>query len=226
MSTIKANIVNFKNQLPKHIKLVAVSKTHPIEMIKEAYSTGQKHFGENRVQELIAKQEELKDLDIKWHLIGHLQRNKVKYIASFVDLIHSVDSLKLLKEINKQAINNSRTINCLLQFHIASEDTKFGLNIDEATELLESEEFKKLTNVKIVGVMGMASFTENETQVRSEFLTLHEIFNQLKNSFFNTSKDFEEISMGMSNDWEIAINSGSTMIRVGSVIFGNRNCSL
>ncbi|MDD4216265.1 MAG: YggS family pyridoxal phosphate-dependent enzyme [Bacteroidales bacterium] len=226
MSKIKDNIISFKNKLPEAVKLVAVSKTHTAEMIKEAYSTGQRIFGENKVQEMIAKHDELKDFDISWHLIGHLQRNKVKYIAEFVDLIHSVDSLKLLKEINKQAINNSRTINCLLQFHIASEDTKFGLNFEEAADILQSEEYKKLTNVKIVGVMGMASFTEDEVQVRSEFSSLRNIYNKLKNDFFSGSNNFREISMGMSNDWEIAIDTGSTMIRVGSIIFGYRNCNL
>ncbi len=226
MSTIKDKIISFKNQLPETVKLVAVSKTHTVEMIKEAYATGHRIFGENRVQEMIAKHDELKELNISWHLIGHLQRNKVKYIAEFVDLIHSVDSLRLLKEINKQAKNNSRTINCLLQFHIASEDTKFGLNFEEAVDILQSEEYKKLTNIKIVGVMGMASFTEDELKVRSEFIALREIYDKLKNDFFNDSSDFKEISMGMSNDWEIAIDTGSTMIRVGSVIFGYRNCSL
>ncbi|MDD4150368.1 MAG: YggS family pyridoxal phosphate-dependent enzyme [Bacteroidales bacterium] len=226
MSTIKDKIISFKNELPENVKLVAVSKTHPSEMIKEAYSAGQRIFGENKVQEMIAKHDELKNLDINWHLIGHLQRNKVKYIAEFVDLIHSVDSLKLLKEINKQAINNSRTINCLLQFHIASEDTKFGLNFEEAVEILQSEDYKKLTNVKIIGVMGMASFTEDEVKVRSEFTNLQEIYNNLKTNYFKDSNDFKEISMGMSNDWELAIESGSTMVRVGSTIFGYRSCSL
>jgi len=225
MSTIKDKIISFKNELPENVKLVAVSKTHPSEMIKEAYSAGQRIFGENKVQEMIAKHDELKNLDINWHLIGHLQRNKVKYIADFVDLIHSVDSLKLLKEINKQAINNSRTINCLLQFHIASEDTKFGLNFEEAVEILQSEDYKKLTNVKIIGVMGMASFTEDEVKVRSEFTNLQEIYNKLKTNSFNDSNDFKEISMGMSSDWELAIESGSTMVRVGSTIFGYRSCS-
>ncbi|HOZ29653.1 MAG TPA: YggS family pyridoxal phosphate-dependent enzyme [Bacteroidales bacterium] len=222
MSFIEDNIYNLTRKLPKNVNLVAVSKTHPVEMIKTAYSCGQRIFGENKVQELVSKYEELKQLNIKWHLIGHLQTNKVKYIVSFIDLIHSIDNLKLLKEIDKQAKKNSKTINCLLQFHIATEETKFGLNYSEAEEILTSTDYKELKNINICGVMGMASFTDNMDLVRKEFRNLKQIFEQLKKEYFATNFDFCEISMGMSSDWHIAVEEGSTMIRVGSNIFGNR----
>ncbi|MDL2262051.1 YggS family pyridoxal phosphate-dependent enzyme [Bacteroidales bacterium OttesenSCG-928-I21] len=224
MSIIADNIKRIKSELPESVQLIAVSKTHPAEAIVEAYNAGQRIFGENKVQELTEKYENLKDyIDIKWHLIGHLQTNKVKYIAPFVDMIHSVDSLKLLSEINKQALKNSRIINCLLQFHIASEDTKFGLNLDEVKFLLDSEEYKCLKNVNICGVMGMATFSDNMELIRSEFKKLHEIFTYLKKNYYIANNSFKDISMGMSSDWKIAIEEGSTLIRVGSDIFGYRN---
>lgn len=223
MSEIAGNISLIKSKLPDNVKLVAVSKTHPAEAVKEAYLAGQRIFGENKVQELVSKYEELKDLDIKWHLIGHLQTNKVKYIASFVDMIHSVDSLKLLEEIDKHSEKNSRVTDCLLQFHIATEETKFGLDLSEAEEILNSAGFKGLKNVKICGVMGMASFSDDESLIRTEFSELRSIYNKLKQTYFSDHTYFSELSMGMSSDWNIAIEEGSTMIRVGSIIFGNRN---
>ncbi len=207
--------------IPNTVKLIAVSKTYPNEAINQLYKLGHRDFGENKVQELVEKYEHLPK-DIRWHLIGHLQRNKVKYIAPFVTLIHSVDSLKLLQEINAQAIKHNRTINCLLQFHIANEDTKYGLTIEEADEILQSVEFKSFKNIFIVGVMGMATFTEDERIVRREFTTLKNIFEQLKSSYFYQNDSFREISMGMSGDYKLAIQEGSTMVRVGSLIFGNR----
>lgn len=210
-----------KNTLPKQVTLVAVSKTYPISDIQQAYIAGQRHFGENKVQEMVDKQALLPN-DIQWHLIGHLQSNKVKYIASFVALIHSVDSLKLLQEINKQALKNERIIDCLLQFHVAQEETKFGLSIDEAQELLKSLEFQQMKNIRIVGIMGMASFTEDKNTVRSEFKLLKTIFDELKKSYFSAENSFKEISMGMSGDYKIAIDEGSNLVRVGSSIFGAR----
>ena len=210
-----------KNQLPEHVTLIAVSKTKPVSAIQEAYDAGQRHFGENKVQEMKDKEAELPK-DIHWHLIGHLQTNKVKYIAPFVSLIHSVDSMKLLREINDQARKNHRVIDCLLQFHIAQEETKFGLSKEEAIELLESDDFKTLQNIRIVGVMGMASFTENSEILHTEFRHLRYIFDELKNNYFSQHTSFSEISMGMSGDYKIAIQEGSTMVRVGSSIFGSR----
>lgn len=207
--------------IPKDVCLVAVSKTKPVNDIIEIYNQGQRVFGENKVQELVAKHEELPK-DIEWHLIGHLQTNKVKYIAPFVSLIHSIDSLKLLKEVNKEAKKNDRVINCLLQFHIAQEETKFGLNLDEAKALLESEDFMQMENVSIVGIMGMASFSDDENQVRDEFRILENTFSILKSHYFKFNDNFKEISMGMSGDYKIAIEEGSTMVRVGSLIFGKR----
>lgn len=220
--SVKENILILKKQLPEIVKLVAVSKTKPNSLVLEAYDAGQRIFGENKVQDLAAKQPELPP-DIKWHFIGHLQRNKVKFIAPFVDTIHAIDSLKLLKEINKQAVNNNRTINCLLQFHIAEEESKFGLNMQEAEELLKSDDFKALQNINISGVMGMATYTDNIDQIRKEFRNLKVYFNKLKTTFFAEQTDFEEISMGMSGDYKVAIEEGSTMIRIGSSIFGARN---
>ena len=201
--------------------LVAVSKTKPNEAIMNLYAQGQRIFGENRVQELVEKYEALPK-DIEWHLIGHLQTNKVKYIAPFVQMIHSADSLKLLKEINKQAAKHERTIDCLLQMHIADEMTKFGMNESEVVDLLNSMEFKNMQNVRITGVMGMATFTNNEVQVRNEFRQLTSIFNQLKRDFFVDDEAFKEISMGMSGDYQIAVEEGSTMVRIGSLLFGAR----
>jgi pyridoxal phosphate enzyme (YggS family) len=219
--SIQENLTKIKSDLPAHVTLIAVSKTKPVPDLIEAYESGQRHFGENKVQEMVQKWEQLPK-DIHWHLIGHLQTNKVKYIAPFVHLIHAVDSLKLLHEINKQAIKNQRTVNVLLQFHIAQEETKFGLSIEEATELLSSLEYQQMKNIQICGVMGMASFTEKEELIRYEFRTLNQYFQQLKKEFFRDQEHFNTISMGMSGDYPIAIEEGSTMIRVGSSIFGTR----
>ena len=218
---ISEQIDKIKSTLPSSVCLIAVSKTKPVSDLSIAYQTGQRHFGENKVQELVEKYEQLPN-DIHWHMIGHLQSNKVKYIASFVHLIHTVDSLKLLTEINKQAQKNDRVISCLLQFYIAQEETKFGLNLDEANVLLTSDEFLNLKNIQIAGVMGMASFVDDQDQIRKEFQQLKSIFVALKNDFFKTNLDFKEISMGMSGDYELAIEEGSTLIRVGSSIFGGR----
>ena len=199
--------------------LVAVSKTKPNEAIQSLYNAGQRIFGENRVQELVAKQEALPK-DIQWHCIGHLQRNKVKYIAPFVALIHSIDSIELLKEVNKQAKKNNRTISILLQFHIAKEESKFGLNLKEAKVILESKfTFEHIT---FAGVMGMATFTSDEEQVKLEFQSLKAIFDSLKSDYFDTDSNFKEISMGMSGDYQLALAEGSTMVRIGSLLFGSR----
>ncbi len=218
---IKHNLEKLKSTLPSDVKLVAVSKTKPIEAIKEAYDAGHKIFGENKAQEMINKQPELPD-DLEWHFIGHLQSNKVKYLAPFVSMIHSVDRKKILKEINKEAKKNNRVIDCLLQFHIAEEETKFGLSLEEAREIIESEAFKSYENVRITGVMGMATFTDDTGQVRREFKGLKKIFDHLKKEYF-TNEYFKEISMGMSGDYRIAIEEGSTIVRIGSLIFGSRN---
>lgn len=218
---IPQNLARIKATIPSNVCLVAVSKTKPVSDLQEAYDAGQRHFGENKVQEMCDKYEVLPN-DICWHLIGHLQSNKVKYIAPFVHLIHSVDSLKLLIEIDKQASKNNRVIDVLLQFHIAKEETKFGLNLLEANELLASEEFKNFENVRVVGIMGMASFTDDISVVHAEFASLKGIFEDIKNSFFKNVSFFKEISMGMSGDYELAIEEGSTMVRVGSSIFGGR----
>ncbi|GAB5550694.1 MAG: YggS family pyridoxal phosphate-dependent enzyme [Saprospiraceae bacterium] len=204
------------------VTLVAVSKTKPLEQIQEMYEKGQRIFGENKAQELVDKYEALPK-DIKWHFIGHLQRNKVKYIAPFVSLLHGVDSLRLLKEVNKQAQKNDRTIACLLQFHIAEENTKFGLDWSEAQEMLDSEMFKAMEHIEIQGVMGMATYTDDLTQVRKEFQRLKEIHRQLKQTYFSNQASFKEISMGMSGDYELAIEEGSTMVRIGTLLFGERN---
>lgn len=204
-----------------HARLIAVSKTKPAADILQLYNKGQLIFGENKVQELAAKYEELPK-DIQWHMIGHLQTNKVKYIAPFVSLIHSVDSLKLLEEINKQAAKNNRVINCLLQIYIANEDTKFGLSAAEATELLASAEFAALQNVRICGLMGMATNTGNREQIAAEFASLKTLFNVFKQKFFSNNAAFTELSMGMSSDYTIALANGATLIRVGSMLFGER----
>jgi hypothetical protein len=206
---------------PYHAKLVAVSKTQPAELIMDLYRQGQRDFGENKVQEMAAKCEALPK-DIAWHFIGHLQTNKVKYIAPFVACIHSVDSLKLLQEIDKQATRCQRSIDCLLQFHIADETTKFGLSLPEAEEILQSAEFNALRHVKITGVMGMATFTEDEDQIRREFKQLSAIFRQLKNQYFADAPEFRELSMGMSGDYQIALEEGSTLVRIGTLLFGER----
>lgn len=205
----------------RQVRLVAVSKTQPPERLLELYQAGQRIFGENRVQEMLEKRIALPD-DIQWHLIGHLQTNKVKAVADFVQMIHSVDSLRLLAEIDRQAEKAGRIIDCLLQFHIAGEETKFGLDEQEARELLESPEFKNMQHVRICGVMGMASFSDDKALVRSEFQSLNNIFQHLKKTFFAQAPHFREISMGMSGDWELAVEEGSTMVRIGSLLFGPR----
>lgn len=208
--------------LPKEVALVAVSKTKPESAILEAYEGGQRIFGENKVQDLVRKYESLPK-DIRWHFIGHLQTNKVKYIAPFISLIHAVDSMKLLMTIDKEAAKNNRTIDCLLQFYIAKEDSKFGLSYDEAVDMLQSKDFLSLKNVRIVGVMGMASFSDDSNLVRSEFSELRAIFNKLKSQFFDHKAYFKEISMGMSQDYLLALEEGTTMIRLGTSIFGYRD---
>jgi len=218
---IEENLNKIIKDIPGRVKLVAVSKYKSVELILEAYQAGQRVFGENKAQEMSGKYP-LLPKDIEWHFIGHMQTNKVKYIAPFVELIHSVDSLKLLKEINKQALKNKRTINCLLQFHIADEETKFGFNLPEAEEMLDGNEFSELRNIKLCGVMGMATFTENEAQVRKEFIQLRHYFEKIKQHYFSDDEQFKEISMGMSGDFKIAIEEGSTLVRIGTAIFGDR----
>ncbi len=219
--SIKNNLSVLLKEIPENVKLVAVSKTKPIEDILEAYNAGQKMFGENKAQEIIAKQPQLPE-NIRWHFIGHMQTNKVKYIAPFVALIEAVDSLKLLKEINKQANKINRVIDCLLQFHIATEETKFGLSMPEAKEILENPEFQIMKNIRITGVMGMATFTDNTELIHKEFRTLKDYFNKLKENYFSDEDFFKEISMGMSGDYKIAIEEGTTIVRIGSLIFGSR----
>jgi pyridoxal phosphate enzyme (YggS family) len=221
---ISENLREIKSDLPPHVELIAVSKTKPSSLILEAHKAGHLHFGENKVQEMAEKAEELPK-DICWHLIGHLQTNKVKYIAPFVHLIHSVDSLKLAIEINKRAQQNDRTIQILLQVHIAKEETKFGLSNEEAIELLKSSDFQALKNIKLVGLMGMATNTNDESLIENEFSELSSFFNQIKNSasdFGLNKNEFSTLSMGMSGDYKIAIQSGSTHVRIGSAIFGER----
>lgn len=215
---IAENIKNIKAEIPEHVTLVAISKTKPENDILEAYETGHRIFGENKIQEMAEKWEKLPK-DIQWHMVGHVQRNKVKYMAEFVELIHAVDSLKLLKEIEKQAKKYDRTINCLLQIKIAEEDSKYGIDVDDAEEILQSDVFRNLTKVKVVGLMGMATFTENEEKIKEEFSFLKTTFEALKSKY----NSFTTLSMGMSGDYRIAIECGSTMIRVGSSIFGERN---
>lgn len=220
--SIAENLNKIKSTLPTNVTLVAVSKTKPNENILEAYQAGQRVFGENKVQDLTKKFEELPK-DIQWHFIGHLQTNKVKYIAPFVSLLHGVDSLKLMNTVNKEGKKNDRAIKCLLQFHIAEESTKFGFTLVEIEELLKNNPIKTFENIEVCGIMGMATNTDDETQVAKEFASLKNIFEQLKTSHFSNQPSFKEISMGMSDDYPIAINSGSTMVRVGSSIFGARN---
>ena len=216
--SITQNLNHIKSQLPEHVTLVAVSKTKPVSDLQEAYDAGQRIFGENKIQEMVEKYEQLPK-DIQWHMIGHVQRNKVKYMASFVDLIHGVDNLKLLKEINKQALKHNRVINCLLQIKIASEDTKFGMTTTEAMAILNPEVLNDLKNINIVGLMGMATFTDDQEQLAEEFKTLKDFHEQLKPEY----PELQTISMGMSGDFPLAIDCGSTMVRVGSSIFGARN---
>lgn len=215
---VKENLLKIKNELPKEVTLVAVTKTKPNTLIMEAYDTGHRIFGENKVQEMVGKWEELPK-DIEWHMIGHLQRNKVKYMASFVTLIHGVDSLRLLKEINKQAKKNERTIDCLLQIHIAEEDTKFGLDETELNTILNAHEFLELQNINILGLMGMATFTDNKEQIKREFKKLKSLYESTR----KVLSDMSVLSMGMSGDYQIALDAGSTMVRIGSSIFGKRN---
>ncbi|MEO6284036.1 MAG: YggS family pyridoxal phosphate-dependent enzyme [Dyadobacter sp.] len=220
MASIAENITEIEKGLRQETRLVAVTKTKPVELLQEAYNAGTKRFGENKVQEMASKYDALPK-DIEWHMIGHLQTNKVKYMASFVALVHSVDSFKLLKEINKEAKKNNRTIDCLLQIYIAREETKFGLSDEEAIEILTSAELNTLANVRIVGLMGMASNTEDETIVRSEFHSLKNLFESFR-KYENEQIKMLELSMGMSGDYTIAMEEGSTLVRVGSAIFGSR----
>ena len=219
--SIADNLLRTKNTLPENGKLIAVSKTKPESAILEAFNAGQLCFGENKVQEMSAKYERLPK-EIEWHFIGHLQTNKVKFIAPFVSLIHSVDSMKLLKTINGEAGRCNRVISCLLQFHIAQEDSKFGLSLDNAEKMLTSDEFKSMQNIQIAGVMGMATFTDDTGRIANEFDILFQIFRDLKARFFPENDNFREISMGMSDDYPIAMAKGSTMVRIGSSIFGSR----
>jgi len=216
--TIISNLRKIKDEIPADVEIIVVTKTKTIEDILPLYSAGQRNFGENKVQELIGKKPMLPQ-DIQWHFIGHLQSNKVKLIAPFVHLIQSIDSLKLLKEVNREGIRHKRIINCLLQFHIASEETKFGLDLSEAQEILDSDEYNSMTNISINGIMGMATFTKDKNLIRSEFRDLRTCFDILRNDYFSKQEDFREISMGMSSDYQIAIEEGSTMIRIGSAIF-------
>ncbi len=215
--SISEKIKSFKEQLPEDVTLVAVSKTKPVSEIMEAYNTGHRIFGENKVQEMESKWQEMPK-DIEWHMIGHVQRNKVKYMAPFVSLIHSVDSKRLLKEINKRAKNEERVIDCLLQIKIAEEDSKYGLDKEEALELLASEAFQKYENVNVIGLMGMATFTDDEKQIAAEFQKLKTIYDNTKEEY-----NFTKLSIGMSGDYKIAIEKGSNLVRVGSAIFGERN---
>jgi hypothetical protein len=216
--SIISNLNNVKSSLPKHVTLVVVTKTHPIEKLMEVYNAGHIIFGENKVQEMLDKYEQLPK-DIQWHLVGHLQSNKVRFIAPFVSLIHSVDSLKLLQEINKQAQRNNRIIKCLLQVYIADEETKFGFDFSEIEQLLCSEELKLLKNISILGLMGMATNTSDQGQIGKEFKSLNVFFKKLQSSY----SSFQILSMGMSSDYAIAIENGSTLVRIGSSIFGSRN---
>ena len=222
LRTIEENIAWLKAQLPQKVKLIAVSKTQPVEMMLRAYQCGQRVFGENKAREMEEKHHQL-PADIEWHFIGHLQSNKVKYIAPFVHLIQAVDREELLPVINREAVKNKRIIPCLLQFHIATEETKYGMNWEEAAHLLESKTLEQYDHVRIIGVMGMASFTEDTALIRREFSTLYHYYLLMKNNYFRDNPDFMEISMGMSGDYPLAIEEGSTMIRVGTLLFGERN---
>jgi hypothetical protein len=221
MTVIANNIITLKKQIPSSIKLVAVSKTRSPEEILEAYGTGHRIFGENRVQELLSKKDTLPG-DIEWHLIGHLQTNKVKYIAPFISMIHSVDSYRLLKAIDSEAKKINRVVDCLLQFHIAMEETKFGFSRNEALEMLESDSFRQIGSARVCGVMGMATFTDDMEVVKNEFRNLSYFFTELKEKYFKHTPAFRELSMGMSGDFKTAIEQGSTVVRIGSIIFGER----
>lgn len=219
--SIAENIKRVRNELPENVRLVAVSKFHPKEAIEEAYSTGQRLFGESKVQEMTAKYESLPK-DIEWHFIGHLQTNKIKYIVPYVALIHGVDSYKLLAEINKQAAKADRTVNCLLQLHVAQEETKFGFSFDECRKMLAAGAWKELRNVQLCGLMGMASNTDDVEQIKSEFCSLSNFFREVKATWFADEEAFRELSMGMSHDYHEAIAAGSTLVRIGSELFGER----
>lgn len=219
--SIAENLKQVLSELPGGVRLVAVSKFHPNEAIEEAYRAGQRVFGESKAQEMTAKYESLPK-DIEWHFIGHLQTNKIKYIVPYVALIHGIDSYKLLSEMNKQAAKAGRTVNCLLQLHIAREETKFGFSFDECREMLAAGEWKELANIRICGLMGMATNTDNIEQIESEFCSLHNFFQEVKSTWFAGADTFCELSMGMSHDYREAIASGSTLVRVGSKIFGER----
>ena len=216
------NLKNFRESVPKDVALVAVSKTKPADMVSELFGVGQLDFGENKVQELVDKQQELHE-KIRWHMIGHLQTNKVKYIAPFVHLVHSVDSLKLLRVINKEGRKNNRIISCLFQMHIAAEESKFGMDLNELEEILRSDEYLDMEHINLRGMMGMATYTDDSAVVRKEFRNLKRIFEEIRKDYFNEKPDFAILSMGMSDDYLIAIEEGSNMIRVGSSIFGRRN---
>ena len=219
---IAKTIKDIKDTLPEGVKLIAVSKFHPVEAVMEAYNAGQRLFGENKVQEMTAKHEVLPK-DIEWYFIGHLQTNKVKYIAPYVTMIHSIDSLHLLTEVNRQAEKANRVIDVLLQIHIAHEETKFGMTFDECRELLNKGSWKTLTHVRICGLMGMATFTDDMEQVEREFVSLQAFLEELKNSWFTGDATFKELSMGMTDDYPIAVRHGSTFVRIGTLIFGERN---
>lgn len=219
--SIKNNLHTIKSSLPSHVTLVAVSKTKPVIDLMEAYDAGQRIFGENKIQEMAAKYEEMPK-DVEWHMIGHVQTNKVKYMAPFVSLVHGVDSLKLLKEIDKQAAKHNRVINCLLQMHIAEEETKFGMDEQELNELLASGDFRQMQNIKVTGLMGMATFTEDEARIKKEFTHLKTIFDRLQSQPETHNFKPVTLSMGMSGDYQLAIDCGSTMVRIGSSIFGPR----
>jgi pyridoxal phosphate enzyme (YggS family) len=221
MTNIASNIRSLKQQIPSSVKLVAVSKTKPVSDILEAYNSGQRSFGENRVQELMQKKDLLPS-DIEWHLIGHLQSNKVKLIVPFINMIHSVDSFRLIKIIDIEASRINRVVNCLLQIHIAEEETKFGFSMTEIHEMIRSEDFRILNSLRICGIMGMATFTEDTERIRKEFRYLAGCFNELREGYFAEEPSFREISMGMSGDFKIAIWEGSTIVRIGSLIFGER----
>ena len=216
--SIQSNLNTIKESLPEHVTLVAVSKTKPVSDLTQAYEAGQRIFGENKIQEMTEKWEQMPK-DIQWHMIGHVQSNKVKFMAPYVTLIHGVDSLKLLQEINKQALKNNRIIDCLLQIYIAEEESKFGLDENELNQLLTSAEFKELKNIRILGLMGMATFTDDQNQIKKEFSHLKSIFDSIQKLQI---VDLKTISMGMSGDYQLAIECGSTMVRIGSSIFGGR----
>jgi len=219
---ILENLIDLRQKIPAGVKLIAVSKTRPVTDIMQAYRLGHRIFGENKARELELKHSQLPE-DIEWHFIGHLQTNKIKYIAPYVTLIHSVDSFNLLQAIHKEALKIDRTIDCLLQFHIATEETKFGFHLEEAKKMLQSDDYHPLKNVRVTGIMGMASFTRDDRQIREEFKALQQYHRVIKTTFFDNNPGFKEISMGMSGDFQIAVEEGSTMVRIGTLLFGERN---